>query len=80
MPPNLDLLQANPMNEEANLLLGIVMMMDGKIKEAYTQILPYRSEENYTNLRKKLDTLCRHRHLDSTTATLLMDALMLQIN
>lgn len=76
----LDLLQANPMNEEANLLLGIVMMMDGKIKEAYTQILPYRSEENYTNLRKKLDTLCRHRHLDFTTATLLMDALMLQIN
>lgn len=76
----LDLLQSDAMNEKANLLLGIVMVMDGRIKEAYTQIIPYRSEDNYAFLSTKLDALCRHRHLDSTTKTLLMDALMLQID
>ena len=76
----LELLQADAMNEEANLLLGIIMIMDGRIKESYTQLLPYRSDSNFENLSKKLDVLCRHRQLDYTKGTLLMDALKLQIN
>lgn len=76
----LELLQADAMNDEANLLLGIIMIMDGRIKESYTQLLPYRSDSNFENLSKKLDVLCRHRQLDYTKGTLLMDALKLQIN
>lgn len=76
-----DLLQADAMNEEANLLLGIVMLLDGRIKETYSQLRLLCSDYNcYTNLRQKLDTLCRQRYLDSNTTTLLIDALILQID
>ncbi|MDE5999404.1 MAG: hypothetical protein K2H04_04945 [Bacteroidaceae bacterium] len=75
-----DLQQADAMNEEANLLLGIVMLLDGRTKEAYSQLRPLCTADNCANLRRKLDTLCRHHHLDSTATTLLMDALILRID
>ena len=75
-----DIRQEDAGDEEANLLWGIVMMMDGKMKEAYNQLRPFINEGNHARLRQKLKTLCRHQYLDATVVTLMMDALILQID
>ena len=65
--------------EEAGILLGMVMLLDGKMMEAYQQLQPLINEGNKSDLQQRINTLCRHKMLDHTTLTLFTDALMLYI-
>jgi thioredoxin-like negative regulator of GroEL len=65
--------------EDAAILLGIVMLLDGKVKEAYDQLHPLINANNKADTMQKLDTLCRQKLLQRTTLTLFTDALVLHI-
>ena len=66
--------------EEAAILFGIVMLMDGKMREAHQLLKPVVNEENIADFKQKLNTLHRHKLLKRTTLTLLLDALILNID
>ena len=66
--------------EEAAILFGIVMLMDGKIREAYQQLKPVIKVDNMDDFKQKLYTLHRHNLLKLTILTLFLDALMLNID
>ena len=74
-----DLQTEDTTREEAAILLGIVMLLDGKAKEAYEQLHPLVNDSNRTDTMQKLDTLCRQKLLQRTTLTLFTDALALYI-
>ncbi len=63
----------------AQQLLGIVMLIDGKMQDAHHQLLPLANDEKRKDLRQKLDILSRHQILKHNTVTLFMDALLLNI-
>lgn len=65
--------------EEARILLGIGMLMDGMMKEAHQQLRPIIDESNMGDFKQKLDTLNRHKLLNHTLLTLFLDALMLNV-
>ena len=65
--------------EDAAILLGIVMLLDGKVKEAYDQLHPLINANNKADTMQKLDTLCRQKLLQRNTLTLFTDALVLHI-
>ena len=67
-------------SEDANILMGIVLLLDGKVKEAYQQLRPIVSEKNMADLRQKLDTLHHRKLIERTTLTLFIDALTLNID
>ena len=65
--------------EEANMLMGLMLLLDGRVKESYQQLQTLINENNRNELQQRLDTLCRHQLLKRTTLTLFMDALVLHI-
>lgn len=74
-------LQANDANnEEANILYGLVLLTDGKIKEAYQQLSPVVNINNIENLQQKLNVLRHHQLIESNELTLFIDALILHID
>lgn len=66
--------------EDAAILLGIVMLLEGKTKEAHQQLRPMLNDDNIADFKQKLHTLHRHKLLKPTTLTLFWDALMLHID
>ena len=66
--------------EDAAILLGLVMLMDGKTKEAHQQLRPILNDSNIADFKQKLNTLYQHKLLKRTTLTLFLDALMLHID
>lgn len=73
----LDLQATDANNEETCILWGLVMLMDGRIKEAHQQLRPMINEDNIGNLRHKLNTLSHYQQIGRDLPILLMDALML---
>lgn len=67
------------LGDESRMLLGVVMLMDGKTQEAYRQLMPLFQEKKTDDLHERLNTLCRQKRLKKGTVTLFLDALMLQI-
>lgn len=67
-------------NESANILFSIALMMEGKMQEGYHTLLPMASKHVISELRQKLEILCKHKRTDNMTATLFTDALSLQMN
>jgi len=61
------------------MLMGRMLLLDGRVKESYQQLQTLINENNRNELQQRLDTLCRHQLLKRTTLTLFMDALVLHI-
>jgi tetratricopeptide (TPR) repeat protein len=66
--------------EEANILRGLALLMDGKIREAYQQLRPIVSEDHVAEVRQKLHTLEQRQLVPHNIAILFMDALTLHID
>lgn len=66
--------------DEASILLGLIMLVEGKTMETYKHLSLVVNDSNRNGLLQKIDTLCRHKLLDRTTLTLFTDALMLHID
>ncbi|MBO4673695.1 MAG: hypothetical protein J5616_05025 [Bacteroidaceae bacterium] len=75
----LQLQAANATNLMAQQLLGIVMLMDGKMKDAHHLLRPLANDEMRADLHEKLNILARHQVLKPASVTLFMDALLLNI-
>ena len=69
------------LNEEAQMLFALILLMDGKVREAYHQLTPLLSTtENQQKIADKLMTLAHLNLLDSTSEILFSDALTLNID
>lgn len=66
--------------EEANILRGLALLIDRKIREAYQQLRPIVSEDHVAEVRQKLHTLEQRQLVPHNIAILFMDALTLHID
>ena len=76
----LKLLASDCNDEIANVLFSIVLIIDGKMMDAYQRISPIATSSIIADFGEKLAVLCQQNRIENSTRTLFLDALQLNIN
>jgi hypothetical protein len=62
------------------VLFSIVLIIDGKMMDAYQRISPIATSSIIADFGEKLAVLCQQNRIENSTRTLFLDALQLNIN
>lgn len=75
-----EVLAKDAQNKEAQLLVALVQLCEGHVREAYSLLKPFINDAVKDEIMEKLSTLAKQDIISCATATLFMDALMLNID